>query len=240
MKFGYMSGFRGDLFEEIEFAKKYFDFTEITIQPELLKSIDDIIDELKKVTAGFEVLGHVHWEITDYHDIIRNIEVLRDIGAKKITIHPFQSLSIEENAKIFNQLSGFMQNSGLELLIENVSGAPYNSAENILKLLEQIPTANLTLDIGHANRNGELDKFMEIPKPRIYHIHLHDNVGNSDHLFYESKGKLQEIILKIKSFGYDGTVLLETFSVMKNSINASQELPIIKELHIEQLQKIRK
>lgn len=239
MKFGYMSGFRGGLLEEIEFAREYFDFTEITFKLELLKSIAGVLDDLKDATSKFEVLGHVHWEITDFNDIISNIEVLRELGAKKVTIHPFQNLSIVENAKIFNRLNDFLKNNDMELLIENVSGAPYNSAENILKLLEQITSANLTLDIGHANRNSELAIFLENFKTRIHHIHLHDNIGHLDHLFYLSQDKLNEILAKIKSFGFDGTVLLETFSVMKDGVNASQEFLEIKELHIEQLKKIK-
>jgi sugar phosphate isomerase/epimerase len=232
-----MSGFRADLLTEIEFAKKHFDFTEITIQPALLKTIANIFNDLKKATNDFEVLGHVHWEITDFNEIVKNFEILRDLGSKMITIHPFQNLSIAENAKILNQLDDFLQENGMELLIENVSGAPYNSTDNILKLLEQIPTANLTLDIGHANRIGELAKFAESLKVRIRHIHLHDNLGSLDHLFFASQAKFDEILAIIKSLGYDGTVLLETFSIMKDGQNVSKEFTEIKDLHIEQLRK---
>ena len=234
-----MSGFRTDLFSEIEFARKHFDFTEITIQPELLKNIDNVFYDLKKAIDDFEVLGHIHWEIIDFDNIIKNIEILKDLDAKKITIHPFHNLNIEENANIFNKINIFLQKSGMELLIENVLDPPYSSSDTILKLLEKIPNANVTLDIGHANRVFELDKFINTLKTRIRHIHLHNNVENYDHLFYEDQRKLDGILSKIKSFGYDGTVLLETFSIMRDGKNASQEFPTTKELHIEQLKKIK-
>lgn len=239
MKFGYMSGFRGNLLTEIEFAKQHFDFTEITIQPEVLKTIDDIFCDLKNATANFEILGHIHWNIIDHDEIVKNIEVLKDFGAKKITIHPFQDLSIEENAKIFNEINIVLQKNGMQLLIENVSSAPYNSADNILKLLEKIPNANITLDIGHASRIFELNKFIDIFSGKIGHIHLHDNIGDSDHLFYDNKAKIDGIFSKLNSTGYDGTILLETFSIIKDGKNTSQKFEEIKELHIGQLNKIK-
>ena len=239
MKFGYMSGFRVDLFSEIEFAKKYFDFTEITIHPELLKTIDDIFNDLKKMTDGFEIFGHIHWEITDFNNIVKNVEILKGLGCRKITIHPFQNLNIEENAKVFNKINIFLQKSGMKLLIENVSSPPYNSSDTILKLLEKIPNTKIALDVGHANRIFELDKFINSFKEKIGHIHLHNNIGHADHLFYKNQTKIDAILSKIKSFGYDGTVLLETFSIMRDNKNVSQKFSEIKKLHIEQLEKIK-
>jgi sugar phosphate isomerase/epimerase len=238
MKFGYMSGFRADLVSEIEFAKKYFDFTEITIQPVLLQLIDDIFPDLKKSLAGFEVVGHVHWEILAQDEIIKNIAVLKDLGARKVTIHPFQNLSVEENIKIFTAIDIFMQKNEMQLLIENVSSTPFNLATDIEKLVKKIPNAKITLDIGHANINNELDKFIANFKSRIGHIHLHDNVGKADHLFFSDRNKLEAVIATIKTLGYDDTILLETFSIMQDDKNASQEFAEIKELHLGQLKMI--
>ena len=240
MKFGYSAGWRGNIFSEIEFAKKHFDFTEITIQPELLKTIDEIFTDIKNAIGDFEVLGHVHWDVIETDDIIKNIEVLKNLGAKKITVHPFQNLTIEENAVIFNKISHFSEDNDLILLIENVSGAPYNKAEAMAQLAALVPGAKITLDIGHANRNLELENFMESLKSKVGHIHLHDNIGTMDHVFFTDKTRLNKMIDAIKSIGYDDTVLMETFSVMKNGANESQEsLEDIKKLHIEQLKLIK-
>jgi len=239
MKFGYMSGSRADLISEIVFAKKHFDFTEITIQPELLKTFDNIFYDLKRTTENFEVLGHIHWEITDFDNIVKNIEILKNLECKKITMHPFKNLNIKENARIFNKINDFLRKNEMRLLIENVSSSPYNLPDNILKLLEKIPNANITLDVGHANKIFELDKFIDNLKEKIGHIHMHDNIGDADHLFYENQNRINQIISRIKSFGYDGTVLLETFSIMINGKNTSQEFSAIKELHIKQLEMIK-
>ncbi len=239
MKFGYMSGFRADLCSEIEFAKKHFDFTEVTIQPELLRTINNNFYNIKDALNGFEVLGHIHWEITEFNDIIKNIKILKNLGTKKITIHPRQDLNIGENANILKEINIFCQKNKMELLIENLSISPYSFVDSMSKLLEEIPSAGLTLDIGHANGNSELDGFIRNLALKIQHIHLHYNVGNSDHLFYDSKEELNEILSKINSFGYSGTILLETFSIMKDNENVSQEFLEIKKLHVEQLEKIK-
>jgi len=127
----------------------------------------------------------------------------------------------------------------LQLLIENVSSAPFNSVDEILQLLQKIPNAKITLDIGHANCNHELEKFLNIFKNRIGHIHLHDNAGDYDHLFYADKNKFEEILTQIKLLNYDGTILLETFSIMQDGKNVSQEFLEIKDLHSGQLRMIR-
>ena len=234
-----MSGFRSDLISEIKFAKQYFDFTEITIQPDLLQNIDDIFVDLKEATNGFEVLGHIHWNIVEPDEIKKNIELLKILGAKKITIHPFENLSVEGNAEALNRISNFTQEHGLDLLIENVTKSPFNAAETISELLEKIPNAGLTLDIRHANKFSELDKFIELLGSKIRHIHLHDNVGDFDHMFYDDQERLSVALSKIKSFDYNGTVLLETFSVKSGNKNVSQEFPEIMKLHIEQIKKLK-
>ncbi len=60
MKFGYMAGFRSDLISEIEFAKKHFDFIEITIRPFLLSDIKSDLSQIRESLQGVEVLGHIH------------------------------------------------------------------------------------------------------------------------------------------------------------------------------------
>jgi len=234
-----MVGFRADLCSEIKFAKSHFDFIEITIPPEVLKEIDNVFYDIKDVLGDSETLGHIHWKITDFGDIAKNIEALKRLGAKKVTIHPFQDLSIEENVRILNQINSFSKNNKIELLIENVSNPLYGSVKIMAELFERVPGACLTLDVGHANRNSELDGFINNFAPKIKHVHLHYNIGDSDHLFYDKKEELDKILSKISSFGYDGTVLLETFSVMENGKSVSQGFSGIKKLQTEQLEKIR-
>lgn len=135
--------------------------------------------------------------------------MLKKLGVKKITLHPFKNLGIDENANIFNQINSFLLKKELQLLIENVSFAPFSLADSIFKIIEKVPGAKITFDVGHANRNLELDKFISVFNGKIGHIHLHDNNGLLDHLFYEDEAKLGGAISKIKSFGHDECLVLD-------------------------------
>lgn len=235
MKFGYMAGFRGDLASEIDFAKTYFDFIEITIQPSLLEKFEALIPGLKEKIGKTEILGHIHDGVLALDAIKKNIELLAQLGIQKITIHPFEKLGIPENIELLKKVAEFCATKNIQLCLENISKPPYNSVENIKAILEQLPDVKLTLDVGHANRAGELDKFLEVFKGKIGHIHLHDNMGQMDHLFFTDKNKFDQAISKIKATGYDGTVLMETFAVMDGDKSVSLDnFEDIKGEHIKQ------
>ena len=61
MKYGYMPSFEVDLVHEIKFAKKYFNFIEITLQPELSIYTTSYINRIKSSLKNFEVIGHLYW-----------------------------------------------------------------------------------------------------------------------------------------------------------------------------------
>ncbi len=236
MKFGYAAGSRGDLLSEIEFGKANFDFVEITIKPELLRKFDPIMPRTKEMIAGFEVLGHIHGDILAMEDIKKNIEIFKELGTIKITIHPFLRQSVQDNIDILSKISEFCVKNETQLLLENISKPPYNSVQIIAQILDAIPAIKLALDIGHANRAGELDNFFETFRGRIGHIHLHDNAGDFDHLFFSDKSRFEQAISKIKANGYDDTILMETFAVIKDGKSVSLEtLEDIKQAHISQL-----
>jgi len=238
MKFWYMSWFRWDLIDEINFAKKHFNFVEITIQLELLHSIDSsFINALKDITHWFETLGHIHRDIVETNDIKKNIKILKEIWVKKVTFHPFEDLSIEENIKIFNKINNFLQKNKMILLIENVSNHPFNTPQNINRIVENVPNSKITLDVWHANKIYELDNFFNIFKEKIWHIHLHDNLNQLDHMFYESWEKLNQMIDKLKFIWYNNTITLETFAVLKDWKSISQDFEGLKKLHKQQLKK---
>jgi sugar phosphate isomerase/epimerase len=247
MKYGYMSGFRADLLSEIKFAKEHFDFVEITLKPQLLGQSPQYFLKLKTSLKTLEVVGHVHWEIKELEKIYKNIKILKKLGAKKITIHPFsnnrQSLkqNVQNNIILLSQINDFCRKNKLQLLIENISSGPFNRAYNLAKILDEVPNLGIVLDIGHANRVSkmELNRFLKEFKSKIKHIHLHDNVGESDHLFFRNRAKLKKILTKIISVNYNGTITLETFAVLKNKQYLSLQFSGIKKQHIKQLETIR-
>lgn len=243
MKYGYMSGFRVDLESEIKFAKEYFDFTEITFKPEVLEYSQQYFSKLKNTLKTFKVIGHIHWEIKELKKIYKNIKLFKKLGAKKITIHPFsyekQTLqkNIQNNIILISKINDFCTKNKIQLLIENVANGPFNKASNLAKLVDEIPNLGITLDVGHANKTSkiELSRFLKEQKSKIKHIHLHDNINNSDHLFFIDRTKLKKILTKIISTDYNGTITMETFAVLEKKQYVSLDFPKIKKLHIKQL-----
>ena len=206
MKIGYVQDFNLNLLDEIKFAKDNFDFIEITFD----KGFDLSEDELKKAKEelkDFLVIGHIHWKLNSfynehYEEIKKTINIFKEFSAKKIVMHPINLFSLDINLRSVDIVKTLC---GSNLLIENMTGK-YSKVEIVKEILNKCEI-NLCLDVGHANKSSELDNFLEL-KDKIKHVHLHDNVGDNDHLFFEDKDKLKNLIKKL---GKDLTVSLEMF-----------------------------
>jgi sugar phosphate isomerase/epimerase len=239
MKYGFMPSFEIDLISEIKFARKCFDFIEITLKLDLSEYTAPYISKLKRTLNNFEVLGHIHWEIklpNEINKIYENIRIFKKLNVKKITIHPYPNIQ-----NVLFDINDFCKKNKLQLLIENSSSEPFNKATNLAKLTENMPNLGITLDIGHANRTSkiELNNFLKKFKSKIKHIHLHDNVGGFDHLFFKNRNKFKRIITEINSINYNGTITLEMFSFLKNNQYISVHDTKRRELLIKQLEMIK-
>ncbi|NTW15700.1 MAG: sugar phosphate isomerase/epimerase [Candidatus Moranbacteria bacterium] len=240
MRFGYMSGWRGDLLSEFAFAKRHFDFTEVTIVPDALAAVERTLPELVAALDGFPTLGHLHWDFVGFDDIERNIRILERLGAGLITMHPFENVGVPENIDIMERVSDCCRGRGIRLMIENVSNEPYATMEGMAPLPSGISNVGLTFDVGHANKIGELGNFLDRFGDRVGHVHLHDNVGKRDHLFFSDRNRLKANLEKLRGIGYDGTVTLETFADMKDGRSVSLGFDEIKSFHPVQVEMLRK
>jgi len=239
MKYGFMPSFEMDLISEIKFAKKYFDFIEITLRLDLSEYTLQYTSKLKTALNNFEIFGHIHWEIDpskELNKIYEHIRIFKKLGAKKITIHPHPNIQ-----NVLSEINDFCNKNKLQLLIENTSSEPFNKATNLTKLTENVPNLGVTLDVGHANKTSktELNNFLKKFKSKIKHIHIHDNVGKFDHLFFQDKDKFKRIITKINSINYNGTITLEMFAFLKNNQYVSVYGIKRRKLFIKQLEMIK-
>lgn len=230
LDFGYMPGIDADLLFEIEFVKQYFDFIEITPKLDLSIYTREYIDKIKRKLNNLKVLGHIHWELTDMSTstitkIKRTIEILKALGAEKVTIHPFEEegLSVKEtkreNVRILSDILEFCKSRGIQLLVENLVGSLFNNAYIFKELTERIPDLGITLDIGHANRvsESEVNAFFDMLGNKIQHIHMHYNIGDKDHLPFQNRDEIVKLLKKIRSIGFDNTITLEIFNIIKNN-----------------------
>ncbi len=262
-----MPSFEIDLISEINFAKEStlpsdgapflqskkegFDFIEITLNLKLKEYTDKFLEDIKNTLNGFEVLGHIHWEIDlskgdekEIEKVFQMIEIYKQIGTRKITIHPSSGdekniLEIKENnLQALSKINNFCRENKIKLLIENSEKGCFTKAATIKNLVMQIPDLAVTLDVGHANLNSELDEFLKF-SDLIQHIHLHDTLDKKDHLPFMNKDNLESVVNKLKSINYNNSITLEIFYSFKNNKYLPLNLIEKKELLVNQQELIR-
>ncbi|MCK4635006.1 MAG: TIM barrel protein [Candidatus Aenigmarchaeota archaeon] len=249
MKYGYMPHFGMDLFSEIRFAKRHFDFVEITLRPET-NYTEEYVRNIKNVLKNFELLGHLFWgidlskkEVGQIEDACRFINIYKELGVRKITVHPSSGdgKSIEEiiknNIFALKKINDFCMKNNIQLFVENMVKPPFNKKTEFDYLVKNISSLAVTLDVGHANRTSELNNFLKLAK--IGHIHLHENYGEKDHLPFTNKQRLEKVIKKIKDMLYDDTITLEIFFVLKNDKYISLDGNERRKILLEQLEIIK-
>lgn len=254
LKFGYMPSFSSDLIREIKFAKKHFDFTEITLKYNLREYSKKYLKDLKQELGDFETLGHIHWKIDltekgGLEKILKNIAIHKFLGVKKITIHPFVNKNINQkkirlaNLRALKTLSKFCKKNKIQLLLENILDAPFNKSDGFKYLLNKNPSLAITLDVGHANMASrqELEKFFDLFSTRIRHIHLHYNNDDKDHLIFPKTkiNYLNYILQRLNKLGSRLTITLEIFFLLANKGIIQIENTKRRNLLLSQLQLIK-
>jgi len=226
LRFGYMPSFNSDILDEIEFAKKHFDFIEITLLDSVVRKRNQL-EKIKNALGGFEIIGHLHWEFdltsdngaSEIKKILQNINAYRFLGAGKITIHPSSNFNLlanevlKRNVKSLEKIAKICKEKSITLMVENSTLNPFDELAGFKYLFEQIKTLQFSLDIGHAKVKSinQWQKFVKAFKDRIRHIHLHDTNNGQDHLPFSNKKELGEIISFLANLDKNLSITLEIF-----------------------------
>lgn len=149
------------------------------------------------------------------------------IGASKInanctTIHPGHLTSVtnhfpdrawRRSIRSIRRLSEIAQEQKTDIAIENMPKMEHlfcKHPSEIHGFIETVDKPNLkfTFDIGHANTNNNIDKFLEKPH-KIDHIHIHDNKGDRDSHLEIGDGNIDVEKTIEKLSGYRGPYVIE-------------------------------
>jgi sugar phosphate isomerase/epimerase len=89
-----------------------------------------------------------------------------------------------QNILGIQQICDHASNLGMRIAVENMVNMPAllgRRPEEIMGILETVDRENVgfILDVGHANTNGNVEKFLEL-KDKVIHAHIHDNHGQKD------------------------------------------------------------
>lgn len=105
----------------------------------------------------------------------------------------------------------------MTIAVENMVNMPAilgRMPEEITGILETVnrPNAGFILDVGHANTNGCVDKFLEL-KHIIIHAHIHDNHGVKDEHLPVGNGTVPWSRVIEALDGYQGRIVTESRSL---------------------------
>ncbi|MFH1810155.1 MAG: TIM barrel protein [Pseudomonadota bacterium] len=138
-----------------------------------------------------------------------------DVGACLLVV---PALCVDD-LPLMQELASRAADSGVDLAIGN--GPDYGrqvGPERLARTAEQIPGAQVALDLGyaHLHRNGldyteELLQLLDRAQRRIVHLQLHDNDGLSDGHLSLGDGTLplRDIFERLFSAGFDGAGIVE-------------------------------
>lgn len=116
--------------------------------------------------------------------------------------------------------------SGPTLLLENIisSGTRAASLVALLDELDPEQRAGICLDLGHAHVDGGVLAELQAALPRLRHLHLHDNDGQSDAHLAPGAGTIpwSEVFAALQAAGFDGCGALEVRDTSRGNRPASE------------------
>lgn len=161
------------------------------------------------------------------------------LDAKMWVFHPGQRTGIgqfypgadfKQMCQSITQLYAQAEEYGLNIALENLPAKYWflmNTPQEFQKMYKEtnLPIG-ITMDLGHANLEGQIQPFFTQLADKIVHIHASNNDGSDDQHFGVEDGNidynwLAETLSKI---GYDKTVVVESMHKLPQSIQKLKQL----------------
>ncbi len=156
-----------------------------------------------------------------------------ELDAKMWVFHPAQITGIsqfypdalfKQGCESIKELYAVAEEYGLNMGLENLPakyGFLMNSPAEFQRFYKEtgLPIG-ITLDLGHANLEGQIQLFFDQLADKIVHIHASNNHGEHDEHNGVADGNInyQDVIANLKRIGYDKTVLVESIRDVPQSI----------------------
>ncbi len=119
---------------------------------------------------------------------------------------------------------------GINIALENLPGKYWflmNTPEEFMRLYREtnLPVG-ITMDLGHANLEGQIQPFFSLLADRIIHIHASNNNGVEDQHNGIGDGNIDYdwFAQTLKKIGYDKTVIVESMTNVPESIQRLKQL----------------
>ncbi len=135
-----------------------------------------------------------------------------------------------QNLKTVRSLVKIAGNYNVKIAIENVP-EPYpflvTSVEDFARFFaEANEDVGLVLDVGHANINGQIERFLATFGTRIVHMHLSDNNGKDDQHLGIGRGAInwERTAELMKKTSYERTAVVESVEHIEESMQKLKRL----------------
>jgi sugar phosphate isomerase/epimerase len=134
------------------------------------------------------------------------------------------------NMDSVRQLRKIAEKHGVEIAIENVPEPfPFvlKSVEDFSRFYNELnDDLNLTLDVGHANLNQQIQAFITTFPEKIVHVHASDNKGNYDAHLGIGHGNINwtSVAKALKSIDYSKAVMVESIRNVEESLQRLKKI----------------
>ena len=161
------------------------------------------------------------------------------IDAKMWVFHPGQRTGIgqfypgadfKQMCQSIQRLYTQAEEYGINIALENLPAKYWflmNTPEEFQKMYKEtnLPIG-ITMDLGHANLEGQIQPFFNQLADKIVHIHASNNDGSDDQHFGVEDGNIDYVWFSetLKKIGYDKSVIVESMHKVPESIQKLKQL----------------
>jgi sugar phosphate isomerase/epimerase len=147
----------------------------------------------------------------------------RILGCRDIIIHPVPSGDTQNDAfrigtltESARRLAEIGRQNDVRFLIENMPPPMFGRQASVLRQVADTvasPHVGLAYDSGHATLSGDPIGTIHAMGPRLWGVHIHDNLGTKDDHLIPGMGviPLEDVARALAAVGYSGTFTLEVY-----------------------------
>ena len=162
-----------------------------------------------------------------------SIRFTSELGARNLVVHPGWSTATERfsrgrswelNIRSLYWLMRYAGDYGVDCLMENMPGpTPYlliSLDDFSIFDKEMNPPMNYVLDVAHAHLLDEEYLFIEELGDKIRHVHVSDNMGDSDQHLPIGDGNInwRKVVDALDDISYSGWIVIESYDKIERSI----------------------
>ncbi len=164
----------------------------------------------------------------------------KELDAELFVLHPGQKTGIspfypeadwQQQTRSIRKLHERASEIGLRIAIENVPqryGSIMKTPEDFQRLYKEtgIDDIGIVLDTGHANLENQTQRFLEQFPDKVVHLHLSDNMGETDEHLGIGYGEInwQQLVAQLKNMRFNGIIMIESVYNVPESLTKLKQL----------------